>query len=368
MALASSEQRAPDQDVRNEGARGAAALAPPCLSHGKIALVHGLLEELVGNTAPDSTVVLSQTLNAVNHCESNNINGLASRLPALLLKGAPLQALHVCQEALRTLPAAVQSGLRTKLSDLRKLLEAELLQHDRVDLVTPDLRFHLIPKRSVLIGRPAENAEVDIAPNCRWFSRGDRHLSLFSEGNNWFVVDLGSRNGSFLDGEALKRGQPKCIPPGTTRIGIGKGNENASPVELQLCRPAKDIGAVVVSLISAVHRTDMADTWPAMEQDVRRRWIVFREQIGISGSGQCALQIDGATANVMAAVRYQRGFWIVPSQQSGLIIDGLDFRENVPLGVGMTVGILDRDLPVDGRQPSTATGVGGAVSFRAEAG
>ncbi|GAA2721161.1 FHA domain-containing protein FhaB/FipA [Cellulomonas aerilata] len=84
------------------------------------------------------------------------------------------------------------------------------------------LRGTTLPLTSsaILIGR---------APSCTLVLDDDysssRHARLYPEGGQWFVEDLGSTNGTFLDSTRVDA--PLAIPPGA-RVKVGK-----SVLELQ---------------------------------------------------------------------------------------------------------------------------------------
>jgi hypothetical protein len=74
---------------------------------------------------------------------------------------------------------------------------------------------------------------------------------------------------------------------------------------------------------------------------------VFREQIGISAAEDVALDVDGGARGILAALRYQSGFWIVPSSQHRLDVDGVPFQEPVPLFPGATLSLGGTTFCVD---------------------
>src|SRR5699024_10700757 len=67
--------------------------------------------------------------------------------------------------------------------------------------------------RPLLIGR-AQDADLILEDD---YASG-RHARLFPQGSRWFLEDLGSTNGTFVEGNQLTRTMP--IDPGTVvRIG-----------------------------------------------------------------------------------------------------------------------------------------------------
>jgi hypothetical protein len=314
----------------------------------KLAAVQSLMDAVMGEAPVDATVVLSSTL-ARQGGETGETPLAASRIPSLVLAGRSLEALAACQAALAAPEGAgLQSGLKPRIAELRRLLERELLTTQDIDLVTATGRIHLLPRRSVLIGRPSSEKPVDVAVNCRWFSRGDHNLSLFREGANWFVEDLGSTNGSSIGGDALKPGHPVALQPGETRVEIGAVKGASALATVHFCRPSMDPGAIVITLSGSPGVADRGDDpWPSMQEDMTRRWIVFRQQVGISAAEDCALRLQSEASGILAALRYQSGFWIVPSSQCALQMDSMPFGESVPLPADTTLSLAGTTLRVE---------------------
>jgi hypothetical protein len=325
---------------------------PAVTTADKLAVVQTLLDAMVGEIPIDATVVLSGTLGHADD-KTNDASVAARRIPSLVLAGRSFEALAACHIALAAAEGAMlQNTLRPKIVELRKLLERELLTSQEIDLVSAGGRMHLLPRRSVLIGRPSSERSVDVAVNCRWLSRGDRNLSLFCEGTNWFVEDLGSTNGSSIQGHALKPGNPVALPAGETRIEIGASDTRPALATVHLHRPAKDPGAVAITLSGRPGQTNgKTDPWPSMHEDMARKWIVFREQVGISVSEDCAVRLRSGQAGILAALRYQSGFWIVPSSRCAMQIDGVELFESAPLPVGATLSIGGANLKVEPSNP-----------------
>ena len=311
----------------------------------KTAIVKSLLDAIAGETSIDATVILSSTREANRGLEP------ADRIPVLVLGGRSLEALSLCHAALRTADNKSRVGsLKPLISELRKILERELLSPSDIDLVSQSRRTHLLPRRSILIGRHSPDKRVDVAINCRWFSRGDRNLGLFFDASQWFVEDLGSTNGHCIDGRTLKVGRPIALPVGETRIDVGHSDKVIPLATIRLFRPPKDPGAVVVA-VEGNSTTDDGQCWPSLREDISRRWVVFREQIGVSAAKDCALSVEGQEAGILAAVRYQSGFWIVPSSQKTVELDDIAFRESVPLFPGASLHLCGTKLRVEHQIP-----------------
>jgi pSer/pThr/pTyr-binding forkhead associated (FHA) protein len=96
----------------------------------------------------------------------------------------------------------------------------------------PPENDRVVPRRLVVIEGPRAGTEIPLAASPLLLGRAQeatlvldddyssgRHARLFPQGSRWFLEDLGSTNGTFIDEQQLTRAQP--VEPGQ-RIRIGK--------------------------------------------------------------------------------------------------------------------------------------------------
>jgi hypothetical protein len=186
-----------------------------------------------------------------------------------------------------------------------------------------------VSSRSILIGRPTLQCAADISINCRWFSRADKSLQLSSEGDGWYIEDLGSANGSYIGEKRLRRGDRFSLPEGQTTIEIGRSFDRRSPVILHFYRAADDVVAVSVSVGAAFHKAGW-QTWPSLQEDLSKRWVVFRDEFLLGSQGVSKI-LGIEPQNEQAAITLRSGFWIAPRGRSDVRLDGVSFRSAVPL-------------------------------------
>jgi hypothetical protein len=297
----------------------------------KLKIVQAMLHSFVGDNAPDSTMIFSRTLptRIGDRRLDAEVEEKIARLPALVLQGQSLMALASCHE----IESAFDRGkaadaMPANVLDLRRCLEQELLEPS-VELVAPDLRLRPISSRRALIGRPTSQSGADIAINCRWFSRADKSLQLSAEGGDWFIEDLGSANGSYIGEKRLQRGERHTLPEGQTTVEIGRSFDRRSPVILHLNRSAEGVVVVSVSVGAAFDKAGW-ESWPSLQEDLSKRWVVFRDDFLLGASGTAKLL--GVEAQEEAAViTLRNGYWIAPPNGSAIRLDGIDFRSPVPL-------------------------------------
>jgi len=297
----------------------------------KLKIVQSMLHSFIGDNAPDSTMIFSRTLptRIGDRRLDAEVEEKIAKLPALVLQGQSLTALASCHE----IESAFDRGkaadaMPANVLDLRRCLEQELLEPS-VELVAPDLRLRPISSRRALIGRPTSQSGADIAINCRWFSRADKSLQLSAEGADWSIEDLGSANGSYIGEKRLQRGDRHTLPEGQTTVEIGRSFDRRSPVSLHLNRSAEDVVVVSVSVGAAFDKAGW-ESWPSLQDDLTKRWVVFRDDFLLGASGTAKL-LGVEAQEEAAAITLRNGYWIAPPNGSAIRLDGIDFRSPVPL-------------------------------------
>jgi hypothetical protein len=324
------------------------SLAPPMIDHEghavgediaqdsvdaspKVKIIQSILHDIIGHGTLDSTMIISRSLPSKGDQCGEGADGIEDifRLPTLALQGQSLAALAACHGAesgLGKYPA--REALRAKVVDLRRCLEQELLATE-IELVTPEMRLHPIASGNVLIGRPSLARNVDIAINCRWFSRGERSLYLSSEGSEWFIEDLGSANGSFIGEKRLEKDKRFSLPFGQTTIEIGRSLDRGAPVILNFNRASRDVVVISVSVGAAFDKSG-SQTWPSLQEDLMKRWVVFREEFVI-GAGELSNSLGFTPQEESAAITFGDGFWMTPLNGTYLRLDDRVFKYTVPL-------------------------------------
>jgi EAL domain-containing protein (putative c-di-GMP-specific phosphodiesterase class I) len=293
----------------------------------KIKAIQAMLDAVVGDIATDKTVVLSRTHTPESRA-SDPLERL-TRVPSLVLQGDNVAALAACHDSSKWLMRQPgRSDLMNRIADLRRSLEQEMLIQGEVELVGTSTVIRPIPGRNVLIGRPSSTRAVDVAINCRWFSRGERSLYLFTEGREWFIEDLGSANGSFIGGTRLQINRRYVLSKGETIVEIGRSSDQVAPVVVRLFRGGPDAVVISVRPGGAFEDPDH-ETWPTLRDDLQKRWVVFRNDCPLGASEYEAVAATPETA--MAVLSYHNGLWIAPAQSHTLRVNAHIFRDRVPV-------------------------------------
>ena len=317
----------------------------------KIAIIQALLSDILNdNGEDDSTLVLSD-LGSNGALDEDSTLQLVSKIPALVLQGRVAGALARCQAALHRLERKPDRiALKGKILQLRQLLEQDLICKDDLELSTADGPVRLLARRAALIGRPSKAKAVDIPVGCRWFSRGEKNLRLYAEGEDWFVEDLGSTNGSSIGDRPLQPDRPYKLPYGETLIEIGKRAGSTAPIALRLRRPPTCPGAIVMTLLADDARLNDAseeNQWPSWKEDLRTTWVVFDGRISLGASKNCAVVLSDAGADTAAEIWFHEGFWIAPSPNVPLSIAEAPFTEEAPLPAGADLSVGGARLRVE---------------------
>ncbi len=315
----------------------------------KVAIVQSLLQELMADSAPDATLVLA----AARPGRDAGTFAAIGKIPAMTLEGASLAALAECHIAIARLSGLPgQSRMRNQLLELQRLLEEELLTQETIELVIGERRVRLLPMRAALIGRPSHARDVEIAIDCRWFSRGERSLYLFSDGEEWFIEDLGSTNGSWIGKKKLNPGKPVALGFGETHIAVGRTSDGLAPVTVHLHRAPMAPNVVAVTVGAAPEpQTDAASgtQWPSRDEDLARTWMVFRDGLSLGAAPSCGLVVPASHLPIAGDVRFQNGFWLAPRTGAGLTVNDIAFDAPVPIPAGARLRLAD--VPIHAEQP-----------------
>jgi len=295
----------------------------------KLAIVQTMLQDIVGDDTLNSTMIISRIPTSDGAQSEAGTTDDISRLPSLVLQGQSLAALAACHDAERKFAKRpVRGEMKGRVAELRRCLEQELLATE-IELVTPEFRVHPLASSSVLIGRPSLTRDVDVSINCRWFSRGERSLQLWSEESDWFIEDLGSTNGCFVGGLRLEKNKRFALSAGQTTIEIGRSVDMRAPVILSINDTSQGVVIVSVSVGAGFDKSG-SQTWPSLQEDLIKRWVIFREDF-VVGSGDASKLLGFEPQEETVAITFREGFWITPRDGTSLRLDDKIFKEAVPL-------------------------------------
>ncbi len=322
----------------------------------KIAIIQALLSDILNENYEDDSTLIPSDLSDNDASSEDSTLQLARRIPALVLQGRVAGALARCQAAIHRLERKPDRiALKGKILQLRQLLEQDLVCMGDLELSTADGPVRLLARRAALIGRPSTVKEVDIPVACRWFSRGEKNLRLYEEGEDWFVEDLGSTNGSSIGNRPLQPDRPHKLAFGETLIEIGKRAASSAPIALRLRRPPTCPGVIVITLLAdeaRLHDAAEENQWPSWKEDLRATWVVFNGRISLGASKNCAVVLNDCGADIAAEIWFHEGFRIAPLPSVPLVIAEANFTEQAPLPAGVDLSVGSVRLRVEKFSPA----------------
>jgi EAL domain-containing protein (putative c-di-GMP-specific phosphodiesterase class I) len=305
----------------------------------KIAMIQVLLNDILNdrNLDADSTLVLADfdKAKAIEGVDKDSTLELARKIPPLVLQGKTAEALANCHAAAIRLDATdSRESLKSKIAQLQSLLEQELVTTADIELVGSHGNARLLPRNSATLGRPSSATVVDIPVKCRWFSRGEKNLRIFSKGGEWLLEDRGSTNGNFIGNQRLEPRRPYALPLGETMVATGMQAGAVAPISIRLRRPEGNPNAVVITFVyeaQAARDGVEDDQWPDLQKDLETTWILFEGQISAGKSEACALVLEDCETAVAAHIRFKSGYWVLPAEGTELTLGDAIFCREVPI-------------------------------------
>ena len=290
----------------------------------------------------DRTVILSASRSAgdsMAHLGNDPVERKFSRVATLIVAGQKVAALSACCELeswLAREPALADQKIRAE--ELTTGVKRDLLVADGLELIGTATRIRPVAGQHVLIGRPSSSRSVEIAISCRWFSRGERSLCVFSKADNWFIEDLGSANGTYIGDKKLEKSEAHPLPAGESLLEVGRSLQAVAPVIVRLDRA--DPAVVVQVQPGGAFKDPDLKTWPTLHDDLTKRWLVFPQSCRLSADENRIVARQDEDA--VALLSFDNGYWIAPLGGRELRIDGMTFCTKVPLpaAVELEVGGL----------------------------
>jgi len=223
------------------------------------------------------------------------------------------------------------------------------LTRENLEIHSAQGMFRLVPRDSVTLGRVSSSSRVDIPVKCRWFSKGEKNLRIFESAGNWFIEDLGSAHGHFVDESRLVPRRPYELSSGRTLVHIRLASGAIAPLSVLLERPSFDQHSLIIGFEYDADslRAELGDKeWSELKDELAHTWIIFNGKVSIGASSGCTLTLDNCGSPIAATIEYANGYWISPTVDSRLAIDGTIFEQSVPLAAAPELAIGDSRILV----------------------
>ena len=290
----------------------------------KIAIIQALLSDVLNDYANEADADLAASDDGTSRPHSDATLELTRKIPTLVLQGEVAAALARCQAAVHRLERDAGRGpLKSKILQLRHVLEQELICREDIEFETVDGAVCLLPRRTVLLGWSRPRKPVDIDLTRSGSPSSDETLKLFAQGPDWFV-----QKGVAQRRHAITQPRP---------LAIGETIVNCGHTALRFLRPIANPNAVVIEVLDA-------DTGSGGVQQPGTRWIAFEGRISLGESRDCAIPLSASGAGQAAEIWFHDGFWIAPAFSVAMSIADAPFTEQTPVPVPAEIRIGETSL------------------------
>ncbi|BDX06380.1 hypothetical protein MACH26_19010 [Planctobacterium marinum] len=207
--------------------------------------------------------------------------------------------------------------------------------------------FIFLADDTIQLARNTEDEAASIVLGFKRISRFKKQSAITKSGNDFYVTDLGSANGTRYNGMAVDReARVKLEHEGVIALG-GSKTGGGSICSLQ-CMGSNESSSLVLRLkrdgLAFIDDTSTGQSWPSMDEDFEKTWVLVNGHvpIGVNKNGQ--LDVGGfQNSELLAQLSYQNGFYITPMgvtmDATELTINGVDQYSTVPLVENANVGI-----------------------------
>jgi EAL domain-containing protein (putative c-di-GMP-specific phosphodiesterase class I) len=302
----------------------------------KIAVAQALLNELANDlAAPQRVQTNTYAGSKASQDNGTHPKSLIEKLPALILGGKTIAALANCHAALRKLSTmSCGDQVIAKLKQVQAHLEDELLCTSELEIKTAYETIRLLPRESVMLGRPLATTRGGVGVKCRWLGPVDKNLRIFRKYDEYFIEDLGGNNGHRINGVRLRAKHPVEIEFGRTTVEICLASGAIAPLWIQLQRKSSDPDAIAINFGCDKQplRADLSEKeWLEIKEQLGLTWILFPETINIGRSQDCAAVLSDCTVPTAAKITFEGGLRIEPADDASLEVDEHRFDQRLPL-------------------------------------
>jgi hypothetical protein len=270
---------------------------------------------------------------------------IINQIKQMAAAGKPYQALMAIYARQRAGDGSDNSSeLIAQLNSLWQgiTIVMDKLEHSAVGLGALH-NIHFYNTNHLAIGRSSDRQLSTLILGYKRLSRGSKQNLLSRRGNDFFISDTGSSNGSWLNGQLL----PEHTPVPLTNDSVVAMGGQRSPEQIGLCQlhiqlPVKSPGAVIIKLQRGLtvllDKSMLATCWPTINADQHKVTILPGDALvmGLNNKGG----IDFACSDGIqpaAVLCFKAGLQIKPLANHCLQIDGVEIVTQVPVACGAEV-------------------------------
>ena len=205
------------------------------------------------------------------------------------------------------------------------------------------------------IGRGREGAII----GCELVSRIGRQTRLSIEKNLFQITDLGSTNGTFVDGRCLDAQKTYTIPADQECLTIRLGGSRAPGAPGPVCATLTQIRGEYLALLlrySPDEGTDPAQlstAWPSMAADCAVTYVFSNGPVLIGNCDDCAVRLINASKDALAKMELTHRYQIAPQGEQPLTINRINFARPVVLSDRTDVEVQGMKFKIHARRLET---------------
>jgi hypothetical protein len=214
-----------------------------------------------------------------------------------------------------------------------------------------------ITDNEIILGRPSRSATVNsIIIGYDRISRPGKQARIVRQGDQLFVEDQASSNGTVLNGVFLSPHQQLPVPSGGGVLSLGGSisREQVGLCQLTIKQLESSGGTWLIEPSLSTHalmdKTGLTDTWLSLEADLSKKWLSVVQkgsvQLGLDSAGKLCLQ-GAAMQQAAAQLSYNNGYYIAPFGKGVTVtVDDAQLAGSVPITSSTHIVIAGQQLKI----------------------
>ena len=205
------------------------------------------------------------------------------------------------------------------------------------------------------IGRGREGAII----GCELVSRIGRQTRLSIEKNLFQITDLGSTNGTFVDGRCLDAQETFTIPADQECLTIRLGGSRAPGAPGPVCATLTQIRGEWLALLLRYSPDEGSDpaqlstAWPSMATDCAVTYVFSNDPVLIGNRDDCAVRLINDGMDASARIEFTHRYQIAPHGEQPLTINRINFARPVILSDRTDVEVQGMKFEIHARHLET---------------